>query len=82
MNRETIRDYGYVIELSYPPASYTAQHMRDLINDIRRIIDNVRVTRQFIETEITNFLEQFNQGPNRRSIICLYSQIRSKLSLL
>lgn len=34
MNTETIRDYGYIVNLSFPPMSYTPQNLRDLVNDI------------------------------------------------
>lgn len=34
MNPETIRDQGYIVELSYPPMNYTSQNLRDLVNDV------------------------------------------------
>jgi len=34
MNPETIRNYGYTVDLNYPPANYTSTNLHELVNDI------------------------------------------------
>jgi len=34
MNRESARDYGYVVQLEYPPASYTSNALRQLVHEL------------------------------------------------